>query len=575
MIIKFFENKKGAGGGIPSVDYLLNKQRLKNGTAKILKGDENLTREIIKSLEYKQKACVGCLSFEEKNIDENIKKEIMESFENVLLTPEMQGRYNILWVEHTDKGRLELNFVIPKIDLETKKSFNPYFHKIDFKRVDLWGDITNLNYEFTNPKDPAKEQNIKNINHHAKTFKDHKALDNHFKELAINGLIKNRDELINYIEKELNGIVEITRKGKDYLGLKLPNDKKATRYKGELYQNGNYADTFTKEDERKQREARELSSARNGENIARLKTKLDELIEYKVKFLRERYKTKARENSEQHRERSNNANLEININNSNSNLDNQHNTLFLDSKPENVTERVGANNQQENNHHTKTNDRDTRNRNRDTYNSKGIKNEPNREHINRFTERKRRAMQRERPTSTSIKEYERRKQEANATDREFSEKQRRFKELYNQARKRNNELERAIKEQIRNRITNTARLRKRAKKFNIERLIKSFKKFQFRFKNNEAKYIQQQQFRERIQGIIKSIQDIENRATKRRNSARDTQELFKRHRDNFSRTIREVFASSGFRIEEELKKPERQRIVERIRERQRHIQRMR
>lgn len=569
MICKFFRNEKGAGGGIPSVDYLLNKQRVKNGTARILKGDESLTREIIKSLDYKQKACVGCLSFEEKNIDEDLKKEIMESFENVLLTPEMKGRFNILWVEHTDKGRLELNFIIPKIDLETKKSFNPYFHKIDFKRVDLWGDMINLSYGFSNPKDPAKEQNIKNINHHAKTFKDHKALDNHFKELAINGLIKNRDELINYIEKELNGI-EITRKGEDYLSLKLPNDKKATRYKGELYQDGNYADTFRQENERKQREARELGSARNGENIARLKTKLNELIEYKVKFLRERYKTKARENSKQHREYNNDINMETSFNNFNSNLNNQHNTLFLDSKSENVTERMGESNQQENNHHTKTNDRDTRNRNRDIYNSEGIKNESNREHINRFTERKRRAMRRERPTNTSIREYERRKQEANARAREFSEKQRRLKELYNRARERNNELERTIKEQIRNRIANTARLRKRAKKLSIERLIKSFKKFQFRLKNNETKYTRQQQLRERIQGIIKSIQDIRDRAIKRRNSTRNIQELFKRFRDNFSRTTREVFASSGFRIEEELKKPERQRFLKLKRERQIH-----
>ena len=575
MICKFFENKKGTAGGTPSLDYLLNKQRVKNGTARILKGDENLTRELIKSLDFKQKACVGCLSFEEKDIDENTKKEIMESFENVLLTPQMQGRYNILWVEHTDKGRLELNFVIPKIDLETKKSFNPYYHKVDLKRVDTFVDLTNLTYGFTNPKDPAKEQNIKNINHHAKTFKDHKALDNHFKELAINGLIKNRDELINYIEKELKEIVEITRKGKDYLGIKLQGDKKATRYKGELYQNGNYADTFRQENERKQQKARELSSARNGENIARLKTKLDELIKYKVKFLRERYKTKLRENSEQHRESNNDINMETSFNNSNSNLNNQHNTLFLDNKSENVTERMGESNQQENNHHTKTNDRDTRNRNRGIYNSKGIENEPNREHINRLTERKRRAMRRERPTSTSIREYERRKQETNATDREFSEKQRRVKELYNQARERNNELERAIKEQIRNRIANTARLRKRAKKLSIERLIKSFKKFQFRLKNNETKYTQQLQLRERIQGIIKSIQDIRDRAIKRRNSARNTQELFKRHRDNFSRTIREVFASSGFRIEEELKKPERQRFLKLKRERERQMHRMR
>ena len=575
MIIKFFENKKGTGGGIPSVDYLLNKQRVKNGTAKILKGDEFLTREIIKSLDFKQKACVGVLSFEEKNIDENAKKEIMENFENALLTPEMQGRYNILWVEHTDKGRLELNFVIPKIDLETKKSFNPYYHKVDLKRVDTFVDLTNLTYGFTNPKDPSKQQNIKNINHHAKTFKDHKALDNHFKELAINGLIKNRDELINYVEKELNGIVEITRKGKDYLGLKLQSDKKAVRYKGELYQNGDYADTFRQEDERKQREARELSNERDGENIRRLKTKLNELIEYKAEFIRKRYKRKTRDDSEQHRERDNNIDMEISINNSNSNLNNQRDTLFLDSKSENITERMGTSNQQKNNHYTKTNNRDTRNRNGDIYNTKGIENEPNREDINRFAERKRRAMRRERPTSTSIREYERRKQEANARTRELNERKGRIITEQSKARERNNDLTRTINEQIRYRIANTTRFRKRAKKLSIERLIRSFEKFQFRFKNNENRYIQQQQLRERIQGIIKSIQDIGGRAIKRRNIRRDTQELFKRLRSDFSRTAKEVFTSSGFRIEKELKKEERQRIVERKREKQRSIQRMR
>ncbi|MBR2849166.1 MAG: relaxase/mobilization nuclease domain-containing protein, partial [Mycoplasmataceae bacterium] len=183
MICKFFGNKKGTGGGTASINYLLN-ERTEQGTARILKGDETLTREIINSLNFKHKACVGCLSFSENDISDESKKAIIESFETALLTPEMKDRVNILWVEHTDKKHLELNFVIPKVDLETKKSFNPYFHKNDFSRIDTFVDLTNAIYGFTNPKDPAKDQSIKNINHHAKTFKDHKALDNHFKELA-------------------------------------------------------------------------------------------------------------------------------------------------------------------------------------------------------------------------------------------------------------------------------------------------------------------------------------------------------------------------------------------------------
>lgn len=63
MICKFFKTQKG--GGVSSVDYMLN-ERVNQGTARILKGDEFLTRELIKSMSQKHKTCVGVLSFEEK-----------------------------------------------------------------------------------------------------------------------------------------------------------------------------------------------------------------------------------------------------------------------------------------------------------------------------------------------------------------------------------------------------------------------------------------------------------------------------------------------------------------------------
>lgn len=129
MVVKFFKVKQGGGDGTGSIKYLLD-SRVSKGTARILQGDKKLTQDIILSLNKQAKACVGCLSFEEENLPEAQKYEIMRDFENMLM-PEMQGRYNILWVEHTDKGRLELNFVIPKVDLVSGRAFNPYYHKID------------------------------------------------------------------------------------------------------------------------------------------------------------------------------------------------------------------------------------------------------------------------------------------------------------------------------------------------------------------------------------------------------------------------------------------------------------
>ena len=82
MVVKFFSNKNG--GSNKSIDYLLN-HREKDGTAKVLSGDEQLTRNIINSISFKHKVCVGCLSFEEQNIDKNLKYKIMRDFEKHLL----------------------------------------------------------------------------------------------------------------------------------------------------------------------------------------------------------------------------------------------------------------------------------------------------------------------------------------------------------------------------------------------------------------------------------------------------------------------------------------------------------
>ncbi|MFP6044602.1 relaxase/mobilization nuclease domain-containing protein [Helicobacter pylori] len=272
MLVKFWGINQGGGDGDGSVNYLLN-ERVEQGTAKVLKGDANLTKSLLLSLTQKHKACVGCLSFEEPDIDENLKHELIESFETALLTEKMQGRYNILWVEHTDKGRLELNFVIPKIDLGRQKAFNPYYHKVDLKRIDTWQNVVNLKYTFTNPKDLEKQQ-ISNY-HNTKTpqgkaiFKNYKELDNYLYNAVIQGLLNSRAEIIELLQASN---YEITRQGKDYIGVKLPNQQKAKRLKGIIYD-----ERFTEQrlieqelreysqnkDTSRERDTREISTAPN------------------------------------------------------------------------------------------------------------------------------------------------------------------------------------------------------------------------------------------------------------------------------------------------------------------------
>ncbi|WP_154479957.1 relaxase/mobilization nuclease domain-containing protein [Helicobacter pylori] len=291
MLVKFWGVNQGGGDGDGSVNYLLN-ERVKQGTAKVLKGDANLTKSLLLSLTQKHKACVGCLSFEESNIDESLKYELMESFENALLTQEMQGRYNILWVEHTDKGRLELNFVIPKIDLERQKAFNPYYHKVDLKRIDTWKDCINLKHNFTNPKDLEKQHNIQQ--HQTKNPQNKELLATYEKldkliQDNLGKLFNSREDIINFLKANQ---CEVNRQGKDYISVKLPNKPKAKRLKGFYYHETfrTIADIREQLSEVRQRESQrerpnyQRDSDNHAELLRELENKLHECIEHKQRY---------------------------------------------------------------------------------------------------------------------------------------------------------------------------------------------------------------------------------------------------------------------------------------------------
>lgn len=298
MLVKFWGINQGGGDGDGSVNYLLN-ERVKKGTAKVLKGDSNLTKSLLLSLTQKHKACVGCLSFEESNINESLKYELMESFENALLTESMQNRYNILWVEHTDKGRLELNFVIPKIDLERQKAFNPYYHKVDLKRIDTWKDCINLKHNFTNPKDLEKQHNIQQ--HQTKNPQNKELLATYEKldkliQDNLGKLFNSRDDIINFLKSNQ---CEVTRQGKDYISVKLPNEPKAKRLKGFYYHETFRSITEIREQisEVRQRESQrerpnyQRDSDNHAELLRELENKLHRHIEYKQRYYERLFKT--------------------------------------------------------------------------------------------------------------------------------------------------------------------------------------------------------------------------------------------------------------------------------------------
>jgi len=282
MLVKFLPTY--TGGGLGSINYLLN-ERKAAGTAKVVKGDENLTRAIIKGIDFTQKTCFGVLSFEEKHdfLTEEQKLKIIKDFERALLGDYMLDRVNVLWVEHSDKnGRLELNFLIPKIDLITGNSFNPYLAKFDQNRIDLIKRMINDEYNLSSPDDPAREQTIsaskKNIGH----YKNLEELDKKLHELVKEGYIKNRDHMIELLNQ--SGI-EVTRSTKKSITVMLPNQKTKNRLKGGIYDaNFTGAQGLGELSQSSSRRIREFHNRDTQAECERNRRKLEELIKKRDKF---------------------------------------------------------------------------------------------------------------------------------------------------------------------------------------------------------------------------------------------------------------------------------------------------
>ncbi|MBW8408586.1 relaxase/mobilization nuclease domain-containing protein, partial [Klebsiella pneumoniae] len=140
MIVKI--HSRGAGSGSGPVDYLLGKDRQRE-QATVLRGNPEHVRELIDGCDFARAYTSGVLSFQEPDIADVEKSRLMDEWEHTLLTGLDRDQYACLWVEHRDKGRLELNFVIPNIELQSGKRLQPYFDRADRPRVNAWQTLTN------------------------------------------------------------------------------------------------------------------------------------------------------------------------------------------------------------------------------------------------------------------------------------------------------------------------------------------------------------------------------------------------------------------------------------------------
>lgn len=231
MIVKI--HSRGAGSGSGPVDYLLGKDRQREH-ARVLRGNPEYVRELIDGCDFSRAYTSGVLSFQEPDIADAEKSRLMDEWEHTLLTGLDRDQYACLWVEHRDKGRLELNFVIPNIELQSGKRLQPYFDRADRPRVNAWQTLTNDRLGLRDPNDPICRRPLTQASDlpRDKQLAAEKITAG-LMNLMQQGVIRSRHDVVAQLESY--GLT-VARETKSSISIADPDGGRNIRLKGMIYE---------------------------------------------------------------------------------------------------------------------------------------------------------------------------------------------------------------------------------------------------------------------------------------------------------------------------------------------------
>lgn len=320
------KKSKGQRNINKSIEYLLREKNpeqqkdikiLSTTTKQDLINFENYILDKNKSNPY---VC-GVLSFEEKSISEELKTKIITEFEDVLFAGiELENRPPVMWVEHNDKGRIELNYLTFN-SLQDRRSYTVYLDKRDRGLVNDYSEIINYENNLSSPFEEKENKNTlvntpkTNIPKDKKEFIE--KINTEILALIINEELENREEAIKHIES-IQG-VKINRVRKNQISIKCDffNDDKPIVLKGDIYEEGrNYSD-YRKEYDSKPKRDPQLVEAK----LTELKRSFSGRIEKREIRNRERFKISQSKNKSENTESIERKNSNIEYRSINNNID--------------------------------------------------------------------------------------------------------------------------------------------------------------------------------------------------------------------------------------------------------------
>ena len=237
MHIKFIN--QGTGSAKSAEIYLLQSHDYKGKVrvdVKILRGNPSQVTRLADALSFKYRYRSAVIAWHKDDApsDRQI-EEVLDDFEKLAFSGLEGNQYSYYAVLHKDSnGANHIHLITPRVELSTGKSLNiapPNWQK----SYDLLRDMYNAKYNWASPKDISRHKGttIDQLENYANTslIEAKKKINNFINQSVVSGRIKNSDD----IQKQLSGLGVITRRGKDYISIKLNGHKKAIRLKGIYY----------------------------------------------------------------------------------------------------------------------------------------------------------------------------------------------------------------------------------------------------------------------------------------------------------------------------------------------------
>ena len=313
MYMKVFPHGQGAGEG--PTNYLVREDYPGRDAhlPDVLRGDPELTREIIDTLDTKWRFTAGALSWHPDDaVTPEQEERVMDDFEALAFAGLEADQRNILWVRHVHAGHHELHFVIPRVELASGKAFNPCPPGWQ-KHFDLFRDLHNHREGWARPDDPTRTRMFTPAHadlHRARLLRWGKipkpderaaakeAIHEYMQAKVEQGQASNRAEVLMALQE---AGLEINRAGKDHITVKDPDSGEKLRLKGGMYaEHWDFSQFVGRTSEGQGRTGAAGDGEPDPATVQRLERELAAVIAKRAEYNRGRYPRPAWEFGKQH-----------------------------------------------------------------------------------------------------------------------------------------------------------------------------------------------------------------------------------------------------------------------------------